>query len=606
MTAVDLRAEEIFQSWLSTFSTAFESQDAERVAGLFAEDGFWKDLLAFTWDYPTFEGRGSIKSALSASLSEFKPRSVRLAKSRTGARFVKRAGRDLIEAYFDFDTVFGCCTGFVRLQYTPDAADLPKVWILLTTLQQLYGYEERIGERRPTGDEYARNQTRANWSDGRRASLNYDDRDPEVIIIGGGHAGLALAARFKAMNVDALVIEKASRIGDVWRERYHSLTLHNQVFANHLPYMPFPETWPVWLPKDKLADWLESYASALEINVWLRMEVTDARFDDVAETWDVVIRDADGARRTLRCRHLVAAMGISGSIPNVPELPGQGDYRGVVQHSSQFTSGSNFAGKRAIVVGTGNSGHDVAQDLHLNGAEVALLQRGPSCVVSLEPTATKIYSIYSQGLPVEDVDLQTAAVPFAVLEDTYKRLTKKGQVLDATLVEGLNAAGFQTFQGSDDTGFHMMYLRGEGGYYIDVGCSGLIANGAIKTINYDAIDRFVESGLRLQDGTVWPADLVVLATGFKNMQENISRILGAEVGARIGKVWGFDQHHMMRNMWTQTAQKGFWVMGGGLIDSRLFSRFLALQIAAALAGKLPARNVSAPPGDNAAAGALHG
>lgn len=219
-----------------------------------------------------------------------------------------------------------------------------------------------------------------------------------------------------------------------------------------------------------------------------------------------------------------------------------------------------------------------------------LYQRSPTCVVSLEPSATSVFQIYREG-PVEDIDLATSAIPYPVLEDTYKFMTKRSAEKDAKLLADLNEAGFQTYFGHDDTGFHMMYLRGEGGYYINVGCSDLIIERKVGVLNARDADRFVETGLRMKDGTIVECDLVVLATGFRNMQENIRRFLGDEIADKLGPVWGFDEDHQMRNMWRRTAQDGLWVMGGALIDARLHSRYLAIEIKASLEGLLPSREV---------------
>jgi cation diffusion facilitator CzcD-associated flavoprotein CzcO len=270
-------------------------------------------------------------------------------------------------------------------------------------------------------------------------------------------------------------------------------------------------------------------------------------------------------------------------IPRVPRLSGLEAFAGEVVHSNAFTRGERYRGKAAIVVGTGNSGHDIAQDLHENGAAVTLVQRSPTCVVSLVPSGTLVYALYSEG-PIEDMDLIFASVPYPILEQTYQWLTKRTCELDRDLLEGLHAAGFETEFGYDGTGFHMKYLRTGGGYYINVGCSELVAERKIALVQWRNADRFAEAGLLLQDGTLVEADLVVLATGYENQQETVRQLLGDEVADRVGPIWGFDDDQFMRNMWKPTAQPGLWIMGGGLNECRLYSKFLALQIRAALNG----------------------
>lgn len=586
-----LTAESIFNTWLERFATALEAGKADELAGLFAEDGYWRDYLSFTWEHRTFAGPAQIGDAFKATLERVKPGTVRPAEGRVEPRLLRRSGKDVLEGFFDFETRFGRGTAFVRLLHDSQDPFNPRVWMLLTTLQELHEYREKVGANRPTGDQYAKNTTANNWLDDRRKQVAFEDRHPQVLIVGAGHAGLILAARLGQMGVDALVIEKSGRVGDIWRGRYHSLTLHNESMANHMPYMPFPDTWPVWLPKDKLAGWLESYAQALDINVWTGTELVSSQFDEKTKTWTATLRSSEGEERQLKCPHLVISIGVSGSIPNVPDMPGLRDFEGQVKHSSEFTSGRDYKGKHAIVVGTGNSAHDVAQDLYLNGAEkVWLYQRSPTCVVSLKPSATMVYNVYTEGPSVHDIDLMTAAIPYPVLLDTYKFMTERHRELDKEMIESLNKAGFETYYGRDDTGFHMMYLRGEGGYYINVGCSELIIEGKVGVIQARDTDRFVPEGLRMKSGEVVPCDLVVLATGFRNMQEGIRELVGDAIADRVGEIWGFDEDFQMRNMWRRTAQDGFWVMGGALIDARLHSRFLALEIKAALEGILPDRS----------------
>ncbi|WP_406729624.1 FAD-dependent oxidoreductase [Streptomyces sp. GD-15H] len=349
-----------------------------------------------------------------------------------------------------------------------------------------------------------------------------------------------------------------------------------------------PPNWPTFVPKDKLAAWLEGYAEYMEINVWTDTTFDGGEYDEATGTWTADLTRADGTRRTIRCPHLVLATGGSSGVPNRPDLPGLADFHGEVLHSSEFGSGTSYAGKRAIVFGTGNSGHDVAQDLHANGsAQVTIIQRSPTCVVSLVPSGTMVYALYSEGPSNDDIDLITAAIPYPVLRDTYQWLTKRTCALDKDLLDRLHAVGFETDYEPDGTGFHMKYLRKGGGYYINVGCSDLIADGEIALRHARNIDRFQPDGLRFSDGSVVEADVVVLATGYDNLQEGVRRLLGDKVAERVGPIWGFDDHGAMRNMWMRTAQPGFWVMGGSLIDARLYSTFLAVQIKAELDGLFP-------------------
>jgi len=587
--ASDTELSAVVADWLAALTAGWESQDPGMISDLFEPDGYWKDIISFTWAYRTFAGADEISRGFKLTMPDARPRNARISPGRTTPRLVKRSARLVIEAYFDFDTETGRGTGFVRLPYDPGHPAPPLAWILLTTLQELDGAPERLGAHRPTGEEFSRNFAGENWLDQRVKAQACENRDPQVLIVGGGHSGLILAARLGMIGVDTLVVERNSRVGDNWRNRYHSLTLHNEVWANSMPYLPFPPNWPTFIPKDKLAGWLEAYAELMELNVWTGTTFTGGEHDEASGTWTARLTRADGTERTIRCPHLVLATGGSSGVPNIPDLPGLQDFGGEVLHSSTFGSGTTYTGQRAIVFGTGNSGHDVAQDLHANGAaQVTVIQRSPTCVVSLVPSGTMVYALYSEGPPVDDIDLITAAIPYPVLRDTYQWLTKRTCALDQDLLDRLHGVGFETDYEPDGTGFHMKYLRKGGGYYINVGCSDLIADGKIALRHARDIDWFERDGLRFSDGTVVQADLVVLATGYANLQEGVRRLLGDVVAERVGQIWGFDEHGAMRNMWMRTAQPGFWVMGGSLIDARLYSKFLAVQIKAQLDGNFPA------------------
>lgn len=436
-----------------------------------------------------------------------------------------------------------------------------------------------MGARRPRGDDYAATFGGENWLDRRRVAQEYADSSPEVLVVGGGQGGMSLAARLGQLGVDTLVVDRMQRVGDNWRRRYHSLALHNEVWVCHLPYLPFPPTWPVYVPKDMLADWFEAYARAIELNFRTGTEFVSGTYDERAQRWTVVLKRADGAERILHPGHLVLATGVSG-IPKRPDLPGLDGFGGVVMHSSAYTDGSAFRGKRALVVGSGNSGHDVAQDLHGHGADVTLVQRSPTTIVSVEPAAQKIFALYSEGPSTEDCDLLSVSIPYPVLVKAYQMLTRVTSELDEELLAGLAAAGFQTDSGWDGTGFHMKYLRYGGGYYLNVGCSDLIVAGDVDVLPSSEIATFTDGGVLLEDGTSRPVDLVVLATGYRPIQDGVRKLLGDEVADRVGPVWGFDEDGDLRNMWRRTAQEGLWFMAGSLAQCRTYSRFLALQVKA--------------------------
>ena len=566
-------AREAVADGLARFRAAAVAGDPDQVADLLSPDASWRDLLALTWDLHTYYGRAQVRDALAAAFGRTRVLDV-AQDPRVAPRFVRRAGVGAVEVFFTLQTADGEGRGVVRLDVA-EGGDV-RALTLLTTLQELRGVPEL---HRGRGD-HAGRFGGPNWLDRRRAAVRFADVDPTVLVVGGGQAGIAAAARLGQLGVPTLVVDRSERVGDNWRKRYHSLVLHNETWVNHLPYLPFPDTWPTYVPKDKLANWFEAYVESMEINYWTATEFLGGTYDAAGQCWVVRVRRGNGVERELRPRHVVLATGVSG-IPAMPELPGIGEFGGTVVHSSGYTDGSRYAGRRVLVVGSGNSGHDVAQDLHASGAAVTMVQRRPTTVASVGPDAAgRVYGIYREGLTTEDSDLLSVSVPYPQMRRAHQLITADLLREDADLIAGLEGAGFRVDAGEDRTGFQLKYLRRGGGYYLNVGCSELIIDGAVRVVQNADIETFQREGVRLVDGSVIDIDAIVLATGYQPQQELVRRLFGAEVADRVGPVWGFDNEGELRNMWRRTTQPGLWFTAGSLAQCRIFSRFLAIQIRA--------------------------
>ena len=573
--------------WLLLFEQALSSASFDTLRELFHEDCHWRDLLAATWEVKTVSGLRNILALIESFTPDTRPYGFQITQDHAAPRAVARAGVEVIEAIFCFETRVGRCFGVIRLTPPTSNTDQLKAWSLLTKLEEIKGFEEQLDRNRPSGESYSRDFKGPNWRDLRDIDVRYEERSPAVVVIGAGQAGLSIAARLRQLNVDTLVLEKNERVGDNWRNRYHTLTLHNQVQVNHLPYMPFPPTWPTYIPKDKLAGWFETYVEAMELNVWTATEVERGQYDPDKRRWSIETRSSDGRQRTLKPQHIVMATGVSG-IPNLPnDIQSLANFAGTTAHSEEYTHGTAWQGRKALVLGTGNSGHDIAQDLHANGAKVTMIQRSPTMVVNIEPSAQLPYALYDEGPSLEDCDLLVAATPLKVLRKTHQLVTEKAKELDKPLLDGLTKAGFALDYGTDNTGWQFKYLERGGGYYFNVGCSDLIANGQIRLIQYRDIDQFIASGVKLNHGEIIDADLLVTATGYKGQHHLVTRLFGEGVAARCGPIWGFDEENQeLRNMWMRTGQPGLWFIAGSLAQCRIFSKTLALQIKAINEGLL--------------------
>jgi putative flavoprotein involved in K+ transport len=581
------------ESWLAQFESAIAGPDGTGLKALFHPSSYWRDLLALSWNIQTINGADSILSELKIHAGRTSPRSFRIDPDRAAPRKVMRAGTHAIEAIFKFETRLGRGSGIVRL--IPDARDgaAMKAWTLLTALDELKGFEEQLGTSRPRGQAYSRDFRGPNWLDLRKAAAEYADRDPAVVVVGGGQSGLSIAARLKQLQVDTLIVDREARIGDNWRNRYHALTLHNQVQVNHLPYMLFPPNWPTYIPKDKLANWFEAYVESMELNYWTGTEFESGGYDEKQERWTVTLRRADGSRREMHPRHVVMATGVSG-IPSLPDIPSLKNFTGTVLHSSQYSDGEEWRSKKALVIGTGNSGHDIAQDLYSSGTEVTLVQRSSTLVVSIEPSAQLVYATYNEGT-LEDNDLIATSMPLVLARKSHAMVTEQSKKLDKELLDGLARAGFKLDFGDGDTGWQFKYLTRGGGYYFNVGCSDLVINGEIGLKQFSDIEGFVAEGARMKSGDTLAADLIVLATGYKRQEELVRKLFGDEVVDRIGPIWGFGEEQELRNMYTRTRQPGLWFIAGGLAQCRINSKYLALQIKAVEEGLLPRVAAAAEP-----------
>jgi len=567
-------------AWLDGFGAVVRNGQRQQVSQLFDQDGSWRDMLAISGDLRTLDGVGEIEAFLDrhGGSKDFR------VTAEPQVEYATRFGRYCLEAFFDFDTGIGYGRGIAR--FICDEMGGPArrtAWTVLTTLHSLKVQSpSKARAQEPTTAARGPDQRR-NWLEVRHDEQEYADRDPTVVVVGAGQCGLSMAARLKELDIDTLVIERTRRIGDSWRLRYRSLRLHNETCANHLPYIPFPSTWPKYLPKDKLANWLEFYADSMELNVWTASSIREAKYDEDAGTWSIVC-EREGVRRVVRPKHLVLAIGVS-RIPKYPEMPGLADFSGITRHAHDYVEGTEFRGLSVLVVGSGNSGHDVAQDLYVSGANVTMMQRGSTTIVSLEPGAEKAAGgLYRQNRPIDDLDLIRNSATYPVRRQWLKNVTDEILDLDRDLIRRLHAVGFKTDTGADGTGFLMKYWRQGGGYYIDVGCSKLIIDGKIQLVQFTDLESFTQAGVRLVDGCTLEFDVVIFASGYMSIQDGVRSLLSDEVADRVGPVWGLDDEGELRNICKPTAQPGLWFIGGSLIEARSLSRYMALQIQAAESG----------------------
>lgn len=584
---LDTTAHGALAALVADLERAMVAQDGAAVAELFLETGFWRDLAAFTWNLKTCEGRADIARMATAQLPRIAPKSLTL----DPAEAIGHAD-GVTEGWLTLETAAGRGIGYIRMK---DG----KVWTLLTTLHELKGFEEPRGMRRPMGAEHGHDPLRKTWKEKRleeAARLGHEDQ-PYVLVIGGGQGGIALGARLRQLSVPTLVIDKNPRPGDQWRNRYKSLCLHDPVWYDHLPYLPFPDNWPVFAPKDKIGDWLEMYTKVMELNYWSSTIAKSASYDAEAGEWTVVI-DREGQEIVLRPKQLVLATGMSGK-PNIPTFNGQDIFTGEQQHSSQHPGPDAYRGKKVVVIGANNSAHDICAALWENGVDVTMVQRSSTHIVKsdslMEVCLGGLYSeqAVANGITTDKADMIFASIPYGILADFHVPQYAEIKRRDAEFYAALEKAGFMLDFGDDDSGLFMKYLRRGSGYYIDVGACDLIIDGSIKLHSGKGISHLTETAVVLDDGTELPADLVVYATGYGSMNGWAADLISPEVADKVGKCWGLGSNTTkdpgpwegeQRNMWKPTMQEGLWFHGGNLHQSRHYSRYLSLQLKARYEG----------------------
>ena len=570
--------------WLADFHDAIVARDKARLQALFADECCWRDFLAFTWNIVTLEGRERIWDMLLERLGEVQPGKWQIEQVDEPA--------DTIGAWFSFETAVGRGKGHLRLK-------AGRCWTFFTTLRELNGHEEKRGPARIAGTTHGAMKGRRNWLDGRndeKAELGIS-RQPYCLIVGGGQGGLALAARLKQLGVPTLIVDALQRPGDGWRRRYRSLCLHDPVWYDHMPYLPFPDHWPVYTPKDKMGDWLEAYASIMELDIWNATSCKRAEFDDASKRWTVEV-EREGQTITLNPAQLVLATGMSG-VPNRPVFEGQDRFRGIAHHSSEHRDGAPYAGKRCVVIGANNSAHDIAADLWEHGADVTMIQRSPTLVVKAEALERHGRPLYSEaavaaGIDADRADLIAASMPYRILPQFAKARVRPHQAGRRRLLRAAQgdrvhadvrrrrerhrldvcAARRRLLHrcrrlGPDHRGPHRLKVR-RAGQPSHGGCRG-----------HGRRHHPARRPHRLCDGLRADERLGGAAYLLRRVAEKIGLCwgLGSDTAKDPGPWEG-----ELRNMWKPTKQEALWFQGGNLQQARHFSLYTALQIKARMEG----------------------
>lgn len=578
---------------MKDFAAKISKNDVSGVLSLLAPDAWWRDLLAMTWDLRTFQGQENIKKFLTDRLAQSKLSNFQVTSAHADKLYDDLAW---IRVHFTFDNKVGSGTGVARLVPIKSGGRTEwKAHHVFTNLESFRDFPERTGPLRDFKSDHG------HWADRRNKERAFENEDPQVLVVGGGHSGLDIAARLKLLGVRVLICEKNPRIGDNWRHRYNALCLHDVVWYDHMPYMPFPSYWPVYTPAMKIADWLEQYADSMELDYWTEAKVVHARQvpdpkDKTKQKWEVTVRRGD-QDRVFHVDHLIFAVGFGGYTPNMPNIPGMNEFEGQILHSTQHKNALDYKGKKVAVVGACTSAHDIAADFAEHGVDVTMVQRSSTYIMTNAngwPILMK-GTYWEGGPPVEQCDLIDLSMPILYRKMIHKRITLDIAKADKEILDGLHKRGFKTNLGPEGSGHSIMAMIKGGGYYLDVGASQMIIDGKIKVKSSGPIKRFTKKTLVFEDGSELEADVVIFASGFGDARKPMREIVGEEVGKKLHPIWNLDYEGETRGAWKEIGVENLWCMMGNFAWCRFYSKRLALQIKGKLEGLFTSKDrYSAP------------
>ncbi|KAI5986919.1 hypothetical protein EDD15DRAFT_2471062 [Pisolithus albus] len=464
-----------------------------------------------------------------------------------------------IPAFFEFGTIVGHASGIFRL--VPLADGSWKAHTVYTSLESLKGFPEKT--------EFPRNHEMNCGTCSERREQEFVEEEPTVIVIGGGHSGLILAARLKMLGVNAAVVERNERIGDNWRKRWNdeSPMIVTKIACKVRPppllskeapvlvSLRFPPSWPVFTPGLKLADWLGSYARSLGLNVWTSATVVAVQPSANRGRWTVtVVREGAGERR-FEVNHVVFATGLFGGAPKVPNIPHQCKLEGTdIWPKDAF---KDYSGKKVTVIGSGPS-------------EVTMVQRGSVYVVSAKNGISKFLG----GV--------------AILTDcSLRQLIFLRDLHDS---RGCAKSGLSSILGK------MMRMcsgwsgRGQGEFVskgvADFGASQKIIDGDIGLKSDSSIARYTPAGLLFEDGSTLDTDVIVFATGYTDARDNVLKLLPTHLHESVQPIWGLDKEGELNSVGRELGGRGpdgkklsgLWTIMGNVSLSGIYSKFIALQI----------------------------
>ncbi|KAM5346055.1 hypothetical protein ACJ41O_009060 [Fusarium nematophilum] len=469
-------------------------------------DAFWRDLLAFTGTFRTFHTPRTISTAWQELSARTEPSDFIFTP---GTAQVKRFGPvGWIEGRFTFKTGGqhrGEGSGIIFI--VPTEEQRWKVWLISTILESLDAFGNPDAP--PSVTKLVNSATAA--TNGRDSRQDKEETATDVLIVGAGQNGICLAARLKALGVEAMALEKEDAVGANWTSRYDSVKLHT---GKHFAHLPFEYTfagdeYPYFLRGTDLAKGYRDYVSRYGIDVRLSTVVESVAWVTNSKSWKVHAVQ-HGKRWDIKAKHIVFATGAGGQQPKFPSVPA----------------------------------HDVAVDMVEAGlSSVTMVQRNPTPVLPARWFLQAHTQLYNEASIITESDRREYSLPLTFYRNLAETLMKKLATEEPEQFDSLEQAGFKVVRVPNP--LKIMFER-QGSHYLDVGGSQKIIDGEIR-IKQGEIKNYVATGLQLADGSTLEADVVVFCTGFENnMRTMVESIVGPELLEQLDHHWYVDKEGEVR------------------------------------------------------------
>jgi putative flavoprotein involved in K+ transport len=367
----------------------------------------------------------------------------------------------------------------------------------------------------------------------------------DIVIVGGGSAGLATGALLRRAGIEPLIVEAGPEPGAAWRERYDRLHLHTPRLLSGLPGRRMPRRLGRWVPRDGVIEYLREYADGEGLDV--RTGVRVARIERAGDLWRL-----DTADGPIDARDVIVATGYNGR-PFVPDWPGRESFTGRFVHSADYRNPQPYAGGDVLVIGPGNSGAEIATDVAEGGASRTRLS---------VRTPPQILRRATAGIPAQLIGIAIRRVPPSWVDPISKAQRRLS-------IPDLAAQGLPR----PEMGVRTSFITTGTTPVLDVGIVDAVRRGQVEIVA--AVDGFDRSDVLLADGSRIDPDVVIAATGFR-----------AGLDTLVGQLDILDARGLPVATDGEPALPGLWfvgfkpTLGGQLREGSIAARHVAAAVTA--------------------------